>query len=250
MPVSRASQAVAQRVDDRGEQDHAALDGEHREQRQPEQLQALVDHAEEQHAEQRPHHPALAAEQADAADHRGADRRRAGCAGRAPACRSPAARCRGSTRAPAHRPEMTKAHITARSHRHAGDRGGARVACRSRTASAPRHGAAQDQMRRRPAPRRPRRRCEGQARRRSCAFADADEARRQVADAAPSSVCTEVYQIARPAEEHHRRQRDDERRHAEAASMQTPLNRPIADPDRQERQRCRPGSANAGVQRR
>ena len=38
-----------------------------------EQLQALVDDGEEQGAEHRPDHLALAAEQADAADHRGAD---------------------------------------------------------------------------------------------------------------------------------------------------------------------------------
>ena len=52
-------------------QDHPALDREHRGERQAEQRQALVDDGEEQGAEHHPDHLALAAEQADAADHRG-----------------------------------------------------------------------------------------------------------------------------------------------------------------------------------
>ena len=69
---SRVSRLAAKRwrcaSSDGRRQDDPALDREHRGQREAEQLQALVDDGEEQGAEDRPDHLALAAEQADAAD--------------------------------------------------------------------------------------------------------------------------------------------------------------------------------------
>ena len=113
-PVNRAPAGDGAGVDHGREQDDAALDREDRGERQAEQLQALVDDREEQDAEDRPDDLALAAEQADAADHRRADDveqdalaedRRAGLEPR---------RCRGSRRSPRSRPEMTKAQKTTR----------------------------------------------------------------------------------------------------------------------------------------
>src|SRR5205085_9174294 len=57
--------AVAERVNDRRQQDDAALDGENRCDRKAEQLQALVDHRQKENAKHRPQNLALATEQAD-----------------------------------------------------------------------------------------------------------------------------------------------------------------------------------------
>src|SRR6185312_4806464 len=70
---SAAGDAGAGGIDDGGEQDDGTLDGEDHEQGEAHQLEALVEQHQEQHAEHRPDHLALAPEQAGAADDCGAD---------------------------------------------------------------------------------------------------------------------------------------------------------------------------------
>ena len=96
---------VTQRVDDGGGEDDAALDGEHRCDGQAHQLQALVDHGQEQDAEDGPQHLALAAEEADAADDGSADDVEQDALAEHRRARSPAGRCRGWRRSRRRRPK-------------------------------------------------------------------------------------------------------------------------------------------------
>ncbi len=181
--------------------------------RQPHQLQALVDHGEEKGAIEGPDDLSLAAEQADAADHGGPDdveqdalaqHRRAGLE---PAGiengRRPGADARDHV-GPEDRP----------AHRHARDLGGARVdADGEEPAAVERCGPSATW--RRDADRGRDQDREGQAE--HLPLAQKDKSAGQVADAAAGARVDRDEPDRGPAEEHHRRQRHDEGRHPERA---------------------------------